>query len=517
MAIDLPPSPLSSATRFLLAALLSLAAGPVAASEAVAGEVESPEEGPEAEELEEDPPPRAKSRRLPDPRTLSIGAGDPSGMGRFEFGTYGRAATAWDLRGGTGRGIDVVAHPPRTLQGFYAEFDLAYLKSFEGPSGPMPVRALFTLALDDGLFHRDGRWQSGLAVRNLLLEARDLGGAVDLWVGSRMWRGDDIYLLDFWPLDELNLVGGGLGVHRGRFRGGLAIGANRLADPSQEQVVQVAVDDGVGSEPVLFLDRPRTLLAAQGEVRLGPEDAAVGGKLKVHSEIHLLPAGERRDDLGVTEPVPADRGFVLGVQAGLWGFTRNGFANLFLRYSSGLAAYGPLAVPWGLSADEQAAPARAVTMGVAANVERGPFGLLLGAYARMFRDADPVTFDRDDGWEGAVSVRPVLFIRRFFHQGFEVAFQARAPRGVEPESGLLLEPSVLALSVLPMLSFDEGSLSRPQLRFVYSLLLPSRGARLDLPKEDPRRQGCDPRGECPVLPLHYVGLQAEWWFNASSR
>ena len=25
-----------------------------------------------------------------------------------------------------------------------------------------------------------------------------------IWAGSRMYRGDDIYLLDFWPLDNLN-------------------------------------------------------------------------------------------------------------------------------------------------------------------------------------------------------------------------------------------------------------------------------------------------------------------------
>lgn len=496
-------------TGVAVLALLAAVSMPLTAS------AEDPEGG--AEGGEEAIEATGERHPLDDIDALSIGAGDPGRAGRFEFGTYGRAALAWDLRGGTGRGLQVVASPPRTFQDFYAELEFSYRKDVPGRRAPIPVRAQFTLALNDQLFHRTGDWRSGLAVRNLFLEAQDLGGAVDLWVGSRMVRGDDIYLLDLWPLDDLNLVGGGVFLHRGRFRGQLAIGANRLSDPSQEQVVAVPVDDGVGAEEVLFLDRPRTILAAQGEVRIGREGAVRGGKIKVHAELHALPAGERRTEDGVVDAIPADRGFVAGAQGGLYGFSRNGFANVFVRFSTGLAAYGPLAVPWGLSEDEQAAGARAFTLGLSFNTEHGPFGVIAGAYARLFVDADPVFYDRDDGWEGAVSVRPTLFIRRFYHQAFELSYQARAPRGVEPESGAQLEPGVFALSVMPMLSFEEGTLSRPQFRFVYSLLVPTRGALLDLPEGDPRRNGCDPRGDCSIRPLHYLGLQAEWWFNSSTR
>ena len=34
--------------------------------------------------------------------------------------------------------------------------------------------------------------------------------SVSAWVGSRMYRGDDIYLFDYWPLDDHNIVGGGV-------------------------------------------------------------------------------------------------------------------------------------------------------------------------------------------------------------------------------------------------------------------------------------------------------------------
>ena len=68
-----------------------------------------------------------------------------------------------------------------------------------------------TLALGHPIFHYDGDFDARLAVRNLYLEERDLGlEGLSLWMGSRMLRGDDIYLLDFWPLDNLNTVGGGV-------------------------------------------------------------------------------------------------------------------------------------------------------------------------------------------------------------------------------------------------------------------------------------------------------------------
>ena len=34
---------------------------------------------------------------------------------------------------------------------------------------------------------------------------------ITMWAGSRMYRGDDIYLLNWWPLDNQNTVGGGIG------------------------------------------------------------------------------------------------------------------------------------------------------------------------------------------------------------------------------------------------------------------------------------------------------------------
>src|SRR2546430_6080746 len=60
------------------------------------------------------------------------------------------------------------------------------------------------------LFHYSGDFTSHVAIRNAYAETQNLGlMGLRLWAGSRMYRGDDIYLFDYWPLDNLNTVGAG--------------------------------------------------------------------------------------------------------------------------------------------------------------------------------------------------------------------------------------------------------------------------------------------------------------------
>jgi len=56
-------------------------------------------------------------------------------------------------------------------------------------------------------FHYTGRFEAQVALRNLYVETGACGWT--FWVGERMFRGDDIYLLDYWPLDNVNTLGGG--------------------------------------------------------------------------------------------------------------------------------------------------------------------------------------------------------------------------------------------------------------------------------------------------------------------
>ena len=70
-------------------------------------------------------------------------------------------------------------------------------------------KVVATVAFSPPFFHFSGRAAQQIAIRNLYAQGTYKG--YNLWVGSRMYRGDDIYLLDFWPLDNQNTVGGGVG------------------------------------------------------------------------------------------------------------------------------------------------------------------------------------------------------------------------------------------------------------------------------------------------------------------
>ena len=152
-------------------------------------------------------------------------AGEPEEW--FYAGSYGRIDTSAYLEGGGGDAVKVATWGPRLELDPYMELDLGWVQRSEDGAR---FKVLITPALSGDLFHYDGQWSEALAIRNLFAEASNFTDGVPLtmWAGSRMVRGDDVYLLDFWPLDELNLVGGGLVARPDRAEIALSVGANRL-------------------------------------------------------------------------------------------------------------------------------------------------------------------------------------------------------------------------------------------------------------------------------------------------
>jgi hypothetical protein len=91
---------------------------------------------------------------------------------------------------------------------------------------------------------------------------------------------------------------------------------------------------------------------------------------------------------------------------------------------------------------------------------------------------------------------------------FELSYQGRRPNGLDPDSQSHLVPGVFKASVMPTLSWDRGTYTRPQLRLVYTVSYLDQGARRSFDREDPRRG---------VAVHHYLGAQVEWWYNSSYR
>ncbi|MCC6648321.1 MAG: carbohydrate porin [Polyangiaceae bacterium] len=459
-----------------------------------------------------------KAVRADDPGTAPSEWTTPSGerrTGRFTFGSYGRVMTAIDGRGRSGRDADLVAHGSRLDEDSYAELELRREDSYQLPSEahPWTTRMVATLAIGEPLFHRSGKFDATLAVRNLYVEAKGLlSPDLALWAGSRMYRGDDAYLLNWWPLDNLNTVGGGarLDLPRSRTQIALHAGANRLDDPFQLQTARRGLPGNqLGATDVLILDRPRTVESLRVEQIFGLGGRA-GVKLVGYSELHQLPSGQRETQPGRYEALPSDSGYVVGAQ--VTGFTgeRDTHVSLFFRHARGLPAYGgDLAVPYALRLDETTKGATDSVAAISGNFEAGAVAVQVAGYLRSFRAATKEKFDYAHLDEGILVVRPHLYFGERAGVFVEASYQAQQRAALRADGGGLMGGSMTRFGVVPFLSpSGRGSYRRPQLRAIFLLSRRSDAARELYATDDVyARRNVE----------QFFGLEAEWWFNSSYR
>jgi maltoporin len=332
-----------------------------------------------------------------------------------------------------------------------------------------------------------------------------------------MYRGDDIYLLDWWPLDNQNTVGGGFGVKLATDTTIAAhVGMQRLDNNYQYEQVPVVAPYGVGATSVTLLDRPRTIESLKltqffrNNARHHPfaSDGA-GFKAILYGEAHELAAGVYQDPTTqLQQPYPADTGYLVGAELAYWTGQRDTFVQLFVRHAGGLAAYDPLATPATFANDKTTAGSTDTLVALGGNWERGMLGVLVGGYLRFFRDGDPSATSMDKYDEGTFVVRPQLYIGEHWGLAFEGSYQERRYAVIDPNTGTQLDAAEWRGGVIPYFSpSGRGSYKRPQLRAIYAVTARNQGARDLYPAEDVFAQRSVE---------HFLGLQAEWWFNSSS-
>jgi len=453
-------------------------------------------------------------------------AAPPSGQ--FAFGSYGRVIAATDFRGRPGRDADIVAHGSRLDESNYVELELRREDTWEKTG--TTSRVVATVALAHPIFHYNGVFDASIALRNLYLEGRDLGiKGLSAWAGSRMYRGDNIYPLDWWPLDNLNTLGGGARfVYKERTSAAIHAGFSKPETGFYTQTVDRPLPlNQIGAARVEILARQRFTGSLRVEHRI-PVGERAGLKGVAYGELHQVPSGQRQSAPGLFDRVPADSGYVIGAQIGGWTGERDTHVNLFVRYSRGLAAYGELATPSQLSyvpTDEggletSTSGAHEFLVALGGNWENGPVGVMVGAYVRSFRNAS-ADLDVGDVDEGIVLARPHFFLGELGGVALEASYQAQQrgvvaalqdqhqqapPSTAAPEGPL--SASLVRFGLIPFLSLaGRGNFTRPHLRLIYALTLRDQGARALYPQDD-------------VFGLrkveHFFGLGAEWWFNTSS-
>lgn len=430
-------------------------------------------------------------------------------------GSYGRVQVSTDLEGGQGDPTSLVAHGTRLEQGPYLELDIGWRRTPKGAGEADDdgvVRPSFTVlvtpALTGDLFHYDGTFDADLAIRNLYAQGEDVGvKGLDVWAGSRMYRGDDVYLLDFWPLDALNTVGGGVSYKPGKGVFAVHVGMNRLdGEAWQLQLDEQVLPGGVGTETVTTLDRQRVVGSLKGAY---PFDL---GKLtirpKLYGELHSLPAGTREVEPDVYQDLPAETGYLVGGQLSAYGWADDSYVHVFYKHAEGIAATGELTVPTdGFDTSRSVAAARADLVALAGNHEAGPFGVAVGAYWRGWADGDGEDVDFDDGNEWIAAVRPAVYPVPWFSIAAEASHQWVWRESVHPRTQAQGTPQITKLSLLPSIQPRRGTFSRPQVRLQYTASILNEDARSWYAE-------ADTRSARPVQ--HFVGIGAEWWINSQS-
>ncbi|RYE90943.1 MAG: hypothetical protein EOO75_09435, partial [Myxococcales bacterium] len=239
-------------------------------------------------------------------------------------------------------------------------------------------------------------------------------------------------------------------------------------------------------------------------------DGKAGLKAVAYGELHQLPSGQREIEAGRYETMPADNGYVAGLQLGAFSGERDTHLNLFLRYSRGIAAFGgDLAVPTSFTADRTTSGSHELSLAFSGNYEQGPFTLQAAGYLRSFRGASPDAFNYGNVDEGIVVVRPHYYFTDRVGVFLEGSYQRQLRGYVVPSSGQPFAASLARFGVVPFLSpAGPGSYVRPHLRLIMLFTSRDEGARSLYAADDvfARRQV-----------EQYFGLSAEWWFNSSYR
>jgi maltoporin len=264
---------------------------------------------------------------------------------------------------------------------------------------------------------------------------------------------------------------------------------------------------------VVQLNRQRMIASASGAYLMDRGPEAINAKVKVHGEVQAIDSGTRRRDDGTLQALPSDWGMRLGAELSLYGMAPKDSGlhrhmNLFARYAKGLASFDELAPPTSFGNDLTTSKASELSFGLSGNWD-GTFGnVMIAGLSRRFLDA---TGDADhaSGWEYAVAARPLLAVGGDVYVGADLSYQVRFPQGLNATTLRAEDPSVVQIAPMIVLSpMGPSAYDRPQLRVVYRAAHLNDGARDEYVPDDPRHA---------YTWVHFLGFEAEWWFNSTYR
>ncbi len=375
-----------------------------------------------------------------------------------ELSAYARAGLKVGKSGKSGDRIDETggfARNTRLLEGQYFELGVNNNLSKDN-------HFKVTVAMGGDTFHCNNVWTSAdnqFALRDMFFEMKKTPAdpRLGLWFGSRMYRGDDIYLYDHWPLDNQNLLGGGVSFSDHNTYE-FAIGAKK--------------DNTFGA--VNSSDNPFTY-STQRFILIQKTTFPLPGdrKFKTNVEFNFIPAGTgiltANSTTKYTLDTPAAAGVMIGGQ-----FTYTPGHSVFLNYGYGpvaggvetpaspvlnaVQANGQRVDTSGLLKSNKNSQILDLALGGSQELLEAPVGVLYGAVARAAR---PMHAGKT-GTALSAAVRPMYYVTDAVHAGVQFDGIAYGSK--------LSDSDVSYLQVAPMIEYamNKNAYGSPKFRLIAS-------------------------------------------------
>ena len=435
-----------------------------------------------------------------------------------DFMYYGRMGIAWTPSGQVvaGKYMNLGDHKAiggRLEEGDYLEPGIRYHIKKAQKDGDTTV----DLVTDFEIFSLNGALISDLANGDIsdikimplqaYIEAKNvLTPGLTLWIGSNLYRKNDIHICDYFYFNSLP----GQGV--GAYYGGLDVAV--LTQTGASRFFATDLNAGMPA-PVTpaIVQRERTMFIGQYKVPFGDGTTYVQGL----GEFHVVPrAGDAKRDAPASVN-PADYGAVAGVKLHLdlgGGKFSDASARVGNRIANGAESGGSTYQTFGEpSIDGSYRGAYGVELVEHFQWNVGDLvavnGYATAHYSRGSTSFVPPVADMDPSavvgvpntrLDYSFGARPTFYLSDQLHLITEGTFQARKDEG--RATGTAVKLSV-APTVVP--TGERSNWARPEMRLIYTLGLYNQAA-VDQ-RMSPYLQTMG-----PTKVAHFLGVRTEWWF-----
>ena len=341
----------------------------------------------------------------------------------------------------------------------------------------------------------------------LFVEAKNIMGSPwSIWVGARLFRGDDIHLIDHFYFDDHSSQGFGIKYNNTQ----LAIMYPGSVDTASSLPPYFYLNIVNGS-PVLGL-RNRSVYILEHIVPVKD------GTVKLLAEYQRLASGSLADTT-TSLNYPADYGYVLGVK-----YKRNfktilpgSYYDMSVRFGAGIANGGDgggtktfltYGGPNLNTRNFKHARSIALTGSVLYNVSSGYSVNAYGIFTNSRGASDSLNKTADyrgkqlfnQKTDFAIGARGTWYIKNWFHLLHELDFASRKDGTQDPAQ-------MIKFSIAPTLvpNGKREVWSRPHFRVVYSIARYNKFAADNLYSPYLAQTGSKRWG-------HYFGVKTEWWF-----